>query len=47
MVIMGYIVLLIGVVVFAFGVLDSIFKIHQRIDELEERWVFDDLCTRR
>lgn len=36
----GYIVLLCGVCVFSFGVLDNIFKINDRIDELEERWVF-------
>lgn len=43
---MGYVVLVLGVVVFSFGVVDSIFKINGRIDELEERWVFDDICSR-
>lgn len=40
MFIMGFILLVVGVSVFSFGVLDSIFKINERIDELEERWVF-------
>lgn len=38
--IMGYLVLILGVCVFSFGVLDNIFKINERIDDLEERWVF-------
>lgn len=46
MVIMGYFILFLGVCVFSFGVLDNIFKINERIDELEERWVFDDICSR-
>lgn len=46
MVYFGYIILIIGVCTFCFGVLDNIFKINERIDELEERWVFDDLCSR-
>lgn len=37
---MGYVVLIIGVVTFSFSVLDSIFKINERMDELEERWIF-------
>lgn len=46
MVFMGYLVLISGVCVFSFGLLDNIFKINERIDELEERWVFNDICSR-
>lgn len=42
----GYIILAIGVITFTFGCLDQFFKIHARIDELEERWIFDDICSR-
>lgn len=37
---MGYVILIIGVCTFAFSVADSIFKINDRMDELEERWIF-------
>lgn len=47
MAIFGYIILVLGVCVFAFGLLDNIFKINERIDELEERWIFSDICSRR
>lgn len=46
MLIIGYLILIAGILTFSFGMINQFYRIDKRIDELEERWIFDDICTR-
>ena len=43
---LGVIVLVIGIFTFTSGIVRYYYLINDRIDELEERIIFNDICSR-